>query len=83
MKKVDKSKPIKKSPDQFDISDYGLKENQGQCPQIVGIINQNQASGSLNEERPETKHLILEDEFKQKQYNQPLKKLKNLKPEVQ
>ena len=75
MKKVDKSKPMKESPDQFDISDFGLKENQGQCPQIVGIINQNQASGLLNEERPETKHLILEDEFKQKQYSQPLEEI--------
>ena len=75
MKKVGKSKPMKESPDQFDISDFGLKENQGQCPQIHGIINQNQASGSLNEKRPETKHLILEDEIKQKQYNEPLEEI--------
>ena len=72
MKKVNKSKLKKESPDQSDVSDLGQRENQGRFPQIDGIINQNQASGTLNQERTETKHLLLEDEFKQKQYKESL-----------
>ena len=72
MKKVNKSKLKKESPDQSDVSDLGQRENQGRFPQIDGIINQNQANGTLNQERTETKYLLLEDEFKQKQYKESL-----------